>query len=251
MAVSAGDGDGPPWFVAPAFGSRLVHFDSTDSTNDRLRALAGEGAENGTVVTAAEQSAGRGRHGRRWSAPPGSAFLFSGLLRPLDLRHLMLPLAVPLAVCDAVEQLAPLECAVKWPNDIWVAERKLAGILIEARPPEWAVIGVGINLSVADDEFPSDLRWPATSVGRGVEPEAMLNVLCLALDRWVVASDAEVRAEFARRDALRGREISWSGAGEGSGTAAGIDERGNLQVALEGGETVALGSGEVSLRLHR
>jgi BirA family biotin operon repressor/biotin-[acetyl-CoA-carboxylase] ligase len=232
-----------------AFGEPHVHLESTDSTNDRCRALAEEGSPSGTIVTADEQSAGRGRHGRRWSAPPGAALLFSGLLRPLDLRHLMLPLAVPVAVCEAIESLAEVECRIKWPNDIWIGERKAAGILIEARPPEWAVIGVGINLSVADDEFPSDLRWPATSVGHGIGTEAMLQALCPALDEWVVAPEARVRDEFEARDALHGREISWSGAGEGSGVAAGIDARGNLVVELSDGTEKALGSGEVSLRL--
>ncbi len=231
------------------FGEPHTHLESTDSTNDRLREMAEDGAKSGTIVTADEQSAGRGRHGRRWSAPAGAALLFSGLLRPLDLRHLMLPLAVPLALCEAIEALAPVECRVKWPNDVWIAERKVAGILIEARPPEWAVIGIGVNLSVADEEFPRELRWPATSVGHGATPEAMLTALCGALEAWVVAPEDRVRAEFAGRDVLRGREISWSGAGEGSGIAAGIDERGNLIVKTGAGETQALGSGEVSLRL--
>lgn len=233
----------------PPFGEPHLHLDSIDSTNERLRALADDGATSGTIVTAAEQSAGRGRHGRRWSAPPGSALLFSGLLRPLDARHLLLPLAVPLAVCEAIEALAPVECRVKWPNDIWIDERKAAGILIEARPPDWAVIGVGINLSIAEEAFPAELRWPATSVGHGVGAESMRVALCRALNGWVVAPDRRVREEFGARDALRGREISWSGAGEGSGRAAGIDERGNLVVELASGGRETLGAGEVSLRL--
>ena len=122
-------------------GPRL-HLRRTDSTNDRARDLAQAGAPSGTLVTAEEQSAGRGRHGRTWAAPPGAALLCSAILRPLEARHALLPLAVPLAVCEAAEALAPVECRVKWPNDVWLEERKLAGILIEARPPDWAVIGV-------------------------------------------------------------------------------------------------------------
>jgi BirA family transcriptional regulator, biotin operon repressor / biotin---[acetyl-CoA-carboxylase] ligase len=234
------------------FGRPHRHFRRTDSTNQRARELALAEAPSGTVVTAAEQESGRGRHGRAWSAPAGAALLYSAVLRPLDERHRLLPLAVPAAVCEAVESLAPVECAVKWPNDVWIAERKVSGALIEARPPEWAVIGVGINLSIAADEFPEDLRWPATSVGHGVAPEAARAALDRALGRWVEAPGSEVIAAFERRDALRGRPVGWKGGGdpsEGDGTAAGIDEHGNLLVERSDGSVVSLGAGEVSLRL--
>lgn len=227
------------------------HFARTDSTNDRARELAAAGAPDGTVVTAAEQTAGRGRHGRRWSAPPGSALLCSVILRPLAPRHALLPLAVPLAVCEAAESLAPVECRVKWPNDVWLGKRKLAGVLIEARPPEWAVIGVGLNLAVPDDAFPDDLRWPATSLGHGVGVEAALAALRESLARWITAKPATVAGAFAERDALRGRIVAWAGGagatGSGAGRAAGVDGRGNLLVETEAGETVSLGSGEVTL----
>src|SRR5262245_62721270 len=108
------------------FGAPHRHFRLTDSTNARARELVEAGAPGGTAVTAAEQTAGRGRQGRTWTAPPGKALLYSALLRPLDDRHLMLPLAVPLAVCEAAEALrSALECGVKWPNDGLVSGRKL------------------------------------------------------------------------------------------------------------------------------
>jgi BirA family biotin operon repressor/biotin-[acetyl-CoA-carboxylase] ligase len=237
-----------------SFGGPRHHHRRTDSTNERARELAIAGAPSGTVVTADEQTAGRGRRGRHWSAPPGAALLCSMVLRPLEARHAMLPLAVPLAVCDAAESLAPVECAVKWPNDVWRGERKLAGVLIEARPPEWAVIGVGLNLAVGNDEFPGDLRWPATSLGHGVSPDQALAALLEALGRWTEAEPGAVAEAFAERDVLRGREVSWEGAGgasgSGLGTAAGIDARGNLVVETAEGDRVSLGSGEVSLRLN-
>ncbi|MGN6215789.1 MAG: biotin--[acetyl-CoA-carboxylase] ligase [Solirubrobacterales bacterium] len=146
------------------FGHPHRHFARTDSTNTRARELAAAEAPHGTVVTAAEQTSGRGRQGRTWTAPPSKALLYSAILRPLQERHTMLPLAAPLAVCEAAEQLNPnLECKVKWPNDIHVEGRKLAGVLIEARPQDsWAVIGIGLNLSIAPDEFPEELRETAT-----------------------------------------------------------------------------------------
>lgn len=241
--------------MSPSFGKPHHHFDEIDSTNERARELAIDGAGGGTVVTASSQTAGRGRHGRRWVAPPDQALLYSAILRPLTLRHLMLPLAVPIAVCEACEEVAKVECLIKWPNDIWAEERKLAGVLIEARPPEWAVIGVGVNVSIAEGDFPEDLRWPATSLGHGATPQQLRKKLDRALGRWVEADPEKVRSEFERRDALHGRPISWEGGPDGiegldhRGFADGIDERGNLIVRGEHGEQLALGSGEVHLRL--
>jgi BirA family transcriptional regulator, biotin operon repressor / biotin---[acetyl-CoA-carboxylase] ligase len=153
------------------FGKPHRHYRLTDSTNSRARELVESGAPGGAVVTADEQTAGRGRQGRSWTAPPGKALLYSAILRPLDERHLLLPLAVPLAVCEAAEEFAPgIGCQVKWPNDVWVEERKLAGVLIEAKPQDgWAVIGVGLNLSIASDEFPPELRNTAISLSGALE----------------------------------------------------------------------------------
>jgi BirA family biotin operon repressor/biotin-[acetyl-CoA-carboxylase] ligase len=235
----------------PRFGRPRHHFRLTDSTNERARELAAAGAPDGTVVTAAEQSAGRGRHGRTWSAPPGKALLCSAVLAPLDAGHHLLPLSVPLAVCETAEGLGAGDCAVKWPNDVWLGDRKVAGILIEARPPEWAVIGIGLNVAIEEHEFPPELRETATSIGSGADVEESFGVVCEALGRWVEAEDDRVLGEFERRDALRGRQVRWVGAGaagDGQGLVEGVDERGNLLVRVASGERVALGSGEVHLQ---
>jgi len=231
-----------------SFGTPHHHYRVTDSTNTRARELAEAGAPGGTVVTAREQTAGRGRIGRVWTAPEGKALLYSAILRPLDERHLLLPLSVPLAVCAAAEALRPgIQCQVKWPNDVWLEGRKLSGILIEAKPQEgWAVIGVGLNLTIAPHEFPDDLRQPAVSLGGGVTPEEARGTLDEQLARWAYAAEEEVLAEWRSRDGLRGREVAWE---EGSGVADGIDDRGNLVVAIAGGGRVSLGAGEVQLRL--
>ncbi len=238
--------------MAP-FGNPHRHLRLTDSTNTRARELAEAGAPHGTVLTADEQSDGRGRQGRTWTAPPRGALLYSAILRPLDERHLLLPLAVPLAVCEAAEALRPgIECRIKWPNDVWVEERKLAGVLIEAKPQDgWAVIGVGLNLVIERDEFPSELRETATSLfGRDEEGRGSLltavRSLSASLDQWVTADEERILGEWRRRDALRGREIAW---GDGSGVADGVDDRGSLVVIVAGGDRVALGAGEVHLRL--
>jgi BirA family biotin operon repressor/biotin-[acetyl-CoA-carboxylase] ligase len=229
-----------------SFGTPHRHYARTDSTNTRARELAAAGAPGGTVVTAGEQTAGRGRQGRTWTAPPGRALLYSALLRPLDDRHMVLPLAVPLAVCETAEALRPgLECGVKWPNDVLVDGRKLAGILIEARPQDgWAVIGVGLNLAIAAEEFPPELRETATSLASapGENAAAALN---RRLTEWVGADSGAVLTAWRERDALKGREVAWEG---GSGVADGVNDRGYLLV-LTGTGRVAVGAGEVHLTL--
>jgi BirA family biotin operon repressor/biotin-[acetyl-CoA-carboxylase] ligase len=233
-----------------AFGSPRRHYRVTDSTNERARELAIAGAPGGTIVTADAQTEGRGRRGRRWSAPPGKALLYSAILRPLDERHLLLPLVAGVAACEAIESTAPVACRVKWPNDVWIEERKVAGVLIEARPPEFAVIGIGVNVAIEPGEFPDELRWPATSVGHGVGTAAVREALDERLGVWVDASPEAILAAFGERDALAGREISWEGASNsdsGTGIADGVDERGNLRVRTAAGEELALGAGEVRL----
>jgi BirA family transcriptional regulator, biotin operon repressor / biotin---[acetyl-CoA-carboxylase] ligase len=247
-----------------SFGTPHRHFRSVGSTNTVARELAEAGAPNGTVVTADEQTAGRGRQGRTWTAPPGSALLFSAILRPLGKRHPLLPLAVPLAVCEVAERLRPdVECKVKWPNDVHLEGRKLAGILIEARPQEeWAVLGIGLNLTIAADEFPEELRDRATSlfadacaVGNARDAyishsasdavaEGARLALGEALERWVEADSATILAAWRERDTLLGRDVSWE---RGSGVAEGIDERGYLLVRLADGDRTALGAGDVHL----
>jgi BirA family biotin operon repressor/biotin-[acetyl-CoA-carboxylase] ligase len=228
------------------FGRPHRHHRVTDSTNSRARELAEAGAPGGTVVTAGEQTAGRGRQGRSWSAPAGGALLYSAIVRPLERRHALLPLAAAVAVCEAAELLEDgIECRIKWPNDIWVGERKLAGILIEARPQQgWAVIGVGMNLAISSEEFPPELRETATSLGSAPTVEAARATLDKGLGSWVDARPEEVLAAWEARDALRGREISWDG---GAGVADGVSEAGDLLVLTAGGDRVALGAGEVHL----
>jgi BirA family transcriptional regulator, biotin operon repressor / biotin---[acetyl-CoA-carboxylase] ligase len=251
-----------------SFGHPHRHFLRTDSTNSRARELAAAGAPHGTVVTASEQTAGRGRQGRTWTAPPNKALLYSAIVRPLEERHMILPLAVPLAVCEAAEELNPdLTCKVKWPNDIHVEGRKLSGVLIEARPQDgWAVIGVGLNLSIAKDEFAPELQATAISLfnpgskggGRGSAgrspllsagpppsaPSEAAEVLSQRLQNWVQAEPNEVLATWRQRDALLGREIEWE---NGSGVADGVDDRGYLVVVTPSGDRIAVGAGEVHL----
>ncbi len=236
------------------------HHRRTDSTNERAKEMATAGAPGGLVVTATEQTAGRGRRGTAWFAPPGSCLLYSALLRPFAAdRSPLLPLAVPLAVCEAAERVAPVRCQLKWPNDVWVDERKVAGVLVEARPDEdWAVVGVGLNIAIAEEDFPPELRESAASLlpteaegglppGGAPSVRSALEALNDALGRWTEVPDEEILSAYRARDALCGRRISWD---RGEGTAEEIDERGHLVVESPDGERVALGAGEVHLAIE-
>jgi BirA family biotin operon repressor/biotin-[acetyl-CoA-carboxylase] ligase len=221
-----------------SLGFPRIHFRLVDSTNERARALAAAGAPHGTLVTADAQTSGRGRQGRVWSAPPGQALLCSLVVREP-------PRLLPLATGAAVAAIAGSEARIKWPNDVLVDGRKVAGILVEARPQgRWAVVGIGVNVAVSVAELPAELRDRAGTLS--YEPRALegwLDRLLEALSRWIEASEEEVLAYVRERDALFGRPVHWSG---GSGTGAGIDGDGRLVVAAEGGQ-VALEAGEVHL----
>jgi BirA family biotin operon repressor/biotin-[acetyl-CoA-carboxylase] ligase len=231
------------------FGHPHVHHRLTDSTNARARELALAGAPDGTVVTASEQSAGRGRQGRTWAAPAGKALLLSAIVRELTPRDALLPLAVPVAVASACDGFAGTSCGIKWPNDIWVGGRKLSGILLEGRPQEgWAVIGVGLNVGTRREEFPDELRELATSlvIESGADPgvEVVLDAVLSSLDEWLGQPADAVLEAWRARDVLRGRRVRWNG---GEGQANGIDEDGGLVVETETGRVV-LDAGEVHLQ---
>jgi BirA family biotin operon repressor/biotin-[acetyl-CoA-carboxylase] ligase len=224
-----------------------AHWRLTDSTNERARELAANGAPHGTLVTADEQSAGRGRQGRSWTAPPRTAVLMSVLLRDLDARQALLPLAAALAVCEACDEEARVACQVKWPNDVWIEGRKVAGILVEGRPQDgWVALGIGLNVDIPEHDFPPELRATATSllIADGARPlEDVLELLVDALRRWLDAPPEDVLAAWRQRDALKGERVGW---GEGEGVAAGIDDSGALLVDTDAGQ-VALDAGEVHL----
>jgi BirA family transcriptional regulator, biotin operon repressor / biotin---[acetyl-CoA-carboxylase] ligase len=192
-------------------------------------------------VTAAAQTAGRGRQGRAWTTQPGAAVAMSLVLREVPE---LLPLAAAVAVAEACGPEAGAR--IKWPNDVLVGGRKVAGILAEGRPHEgWAVLGVGVNVAVDVALLPADLRERAGSLGRprsAVEP--FVEDLLGALDRWLRAPAVAVLDAWRARDALAGREISWAG---GTGVADGIDGEGRLVVRLADGGRTALNAGEVHL----
>ena len=220
-------------------GRPRLHLRATTSTNDRARELAQAGTPHGTVVTAAQQTAGRGRQGRTWSAPPGRALLLSVVLRDP-------PALLPLAAALAVAEVAGADAQIKWPNDVLLDGRKVAGILAEGRPQDgWAVLGVGLNVALRIEDLPPQLH--ATAGTLGLEPadlEPTLERLLDALERALALDEATLLGAYRARDALRGREVTWTA---GHGRAAGIDGTGRLVVELADGGRTALSAGEVHL----
>jgi BirA family biotin operon repressor/biotin-[acetyl-CoA-carboxylase] ligase len=209
-----------------------------DSTNAHARRLAERGAPHGTMVTAHEQSAGRGRQGRTWSAPPGQAILCSLVLREP-------PRLLPLAAGVAVAEEAGAAAGLKWPNDVLLHGRKVAGILVEGRPQDgWAVLGIGLNFAVREADLPSELRQRAGSLGRAPEEiEPALARLLRGLERCLATPVDQLLDAWRERDALRGQPVRWHG---GQGEAGGIDDQGRLVVLTAAGP-VALEAGEVHL----
>jgi BirA family biotin operon repressor/biotin-[acetyl-CoA-carboxylase] ligase len=220
-------------------GQPRLHLRIVDSTNERARVMAEGGAPHGALITADEQTAGRGRQGRGWLTPPGVAIAASLILREYDD---LLPLRAGLAVAD----VAGPGARVKWPNDVLLDGRKVAGILAEARPhPGWAVLGIGVNVALDPATLPPEVAAIAGTLGRTPdELESTLAELLTALSHRLAQDRGHALADLRERDALLGAEVSWDG---GAGRGAGLDDHGALLVEVAGGETVALSAGEVHL----
>jgi BirA family biotin operon repressor/biotin-[acetyl-CoA-carboxylase] ligase len=230
-------------------GPALHRFEAVTSTMDVLHQLAARGAGEGTAVVADEQMAGRGARGRSWHSPRGGLWI-SILLRPAAGAD-VLSLRVGLAVETALRVLGPdLRLALKWPNDVMLQDRKLGGILCEARwsgdAPAWFAVGIGINVR---NPIPEALRGTAVALSEvlpEVTPDAVLEALLprlRALDSATPALTERECAELAACDWLRGRRVSRPV----EGWAEGIDADGALRVRQDAGTVVPVRAGSVEL----
>ena len=229
----------------------IRHLDSCTSTNDVAREMARGGAPAGTVVTADEQTAGRGTKGRIWVSPRGKGLYVSIVVRPRAPEISLLPLAAGLAARDAVEIVCGLASALRWPNDLVWEGRKLGGILCESaflgNLPDYAILGTGLNLGHGEADFPAELQPAAVSIllitGKPVDREALLAELLAQTARraGMIESGAEgaagLIADFERRSAFRpGDPIVVLAGGEPlRGEYRGLDPEGALVVGLPGG----------------
>jgi BirA family biotin operon repressor/biotin-[acetyl-CoA-carboxylase] ligase len=243
---------------------RNVHwFDAVDSTQRAARDLARTGAPEGTMVVAERQSAGRGRLGRQWHSPPGVNLYCSIVLRP-ELPPGAVPqvgLVVGVAVAAAVSEEAGRPAAIKWPNDILLGGRKVAGILTEMESEvdrvHHVVAGIGVNLNAPRSSFPADLRAKATSLlavtGRRVDRAAFAARLLAALEarygRYLRVGFPAVRTEWESYSCLTDAEVRVaSPAGEERGRVLGLDADGALRLRRADGHEVRIVAGEVTVR---
>lgn len=256
----------PDWAEMVASGylqGREVHFRaSTESTNDDALALGRAGAPSGTLVVAEAQSRGRGRLGRGWLSPPGVGLYCSLLLRPrLDPAELpKLTLATGLAASRAVEAVTTLPPLLKWPNDLWLAGRKVGGILAEAlfEPAgPLVVLGIGLNVNTPRESFPPELQEQATSLllqaGREFARSALLTSLRRETMTMAVRLEEEgfahILAEWRARDVTLGRELAWlTPAGQVvRGLSLGPDQDGLLRIRDAAGAVHEVISGDIAL----
>jgi BirA family transcriptional regulator, biotin operon repressor / biotin---[acetyl-CoA-carboxylase] ligase len=217
----------------------IVRRGRVDSTQAIVFALAAEGAVDRTVVVADSQAAGRGRRGRTWQDEPGASLLASILLRP-QLTPAQLPtlsLAAGVAVAEALAHAAGLEARLKWPNDVLVNGRKVAGILVESRGLA-PVVALGIGINITQRSFPADLAERATSVhlaGGTCDREALLSALLSALDLWRGRLEREgfvgVRERWRTLADTLGRTVTVDGV---TGVAVDLDEDGALLLEVDG-----------------
>ena len=206
---------------------RLELFARVGSTQDVAHTVAAAGAPHGTVVLADTQDGGRGRAGRAWDSPAGAGLWLTLVARPRDAGSVeVLALRVGIALAAALDALAPAPVRVKWPNDLLVGAGKLAGILVEVRwqgaRPEWAAVGVGVNVRRAPRPDAAALR---EDVSRLVALEAVVPAL-LAASNGPAVLTAQERAVLDGRDAVRGRRV----AAPVAGTTVGIGDSGALLV---------------------
>lgn len=229
-------------------GEPRIDVDECEST----QLLLGPEDAEGAVAVADHQTAGRGRLGRSWVAPPGTAISVSVLLRPpSDRKIAQLSLLGGLAAAEAVEEELGLwrSSQIKWPNDVMVNRRKVAGVLAEARDGI-VVLGIGINVNQTREQLPQDARQPVASLrtidGREHDRGALVADLLTRLDRfygaWLEGELDAVFHDLGSRDFLRGRRVSVDGA---TGTAVGISRSGGLEVELDG-ERRTIEAGEVT-----
>jgi BirA family transcriptional regulator, biotin operon repressor / biotin---[acetyl-CoA-carboxylase] ligase len=237
-----------PLLLGP-LGAPYLYAEQTGSTQNVLH----DGDHpHGAVAVAEHQTAGRGRAGRVWEDAPSRALLFSVLLRPDgDAPLPQLSLVAGLAVAAAVEATAGVETGVKWPNDVLVGGRKVAGILLEASGAK-VVCGIGINVNQEREELPAETRTPATSLrvatGQALDRGRLLSAVLAELEarygRWLAEGLAWLTAELEARNVLAGRGVVVDGS---AGTAGAIAPDGRLTVVLDDGRAVLVESGEIEL----
>jgi BirA family biotin operon repressor/biotin-[acetyl-CoA-carboxylase] ligase len=240
------------------FKTRLIILDKVDSTQNRLREMAARGEPEGAALMAIEQTKGRGSGNRDWHSPAGKNLAFSLLLRPsMELKIApLLGLMCSVAIAEAIDQYCPARAQVKWPNDVIVGNRKMAGVLSEAeirgRELDFVIMGVGININTGPGDLPSNIRSPATSLymesGRIVEIKEValvtLEKISAHYHNLARCGPQGIRDAWKRRWAHKGMRVTRENV---TGTALGIDETGALLIRSCDGSVNRITSGDVNI----
>lgn len=237
-------------------GAVLEVWEQAPSSNDLARAGAGAGAPDGAVWLVEQQSAGRGRQGRSWQCPAHAGLLFSFLLRDSlapARRPTLLPLAVGVGAREGVREATGVDVRTKWPNDLWIEDRKAGGILVEARAGSHAVVGMGLNVMPAalDPSLPqaTTLAAYAAPVRREILLAAILAAVGRRLEDWRAGRFDVLLAAWSEADRVLGRHIEVdTGHGCVAGRAVAVSSHGLLQLEIDGGGRMELAAGEVHLR---
>jgi BirA family biotin operon repressor/biotin-[acetyl-CoA-carboxylase] ligase len=238
---------------------RIFRYTTLGSTNDEAKRLAALGEPDGALVVADSQTAGRGRSGRQWVTPPGAAIAMSLILRPAipSFQIAQVALLGGLAVLEGIEQATGLTAQLKWPNDVLINGRKVAGVLAEAAftgdKLESVVLGIGVNVNAGP---PLDLKldYPATCLaaeaGHPLERESLVNSILAAFDaRYRQLGTAALRQAWAKHLAMLGKKVKVTGPGETvSGVLEGVTGEGAVVILLESGERRIVLAGDIHLR---
>ena len=243
-------------------GQNLICLDSIDSTNDYIKKLAEEGAPHGTLAVADYQSGGKGRRGRSWVTPHGSAIAMSILVRPklAPEKASMMTLVAGMAVAKSVKEVTGLDVKIKWPNDVVINKKKTTGILTEMGMSEgkisYVVVGIGINLNM--ESFPEELAYKATSLkiecGHEINRDEIAAALLFYFEQYYEKFEQThnlgfLIEEYNNHLVNRGKEVLIKEKdGEYTGISRGINDKGELLVEKKDGNCVEIFSGEVSVR---
>ncbi len=240
----------------------IIVLKTVDSTNNYAKTLAQQGAKEGTIIISEEQTAGKGRLGRKFYSPSSSGIYMSIVVRPkMSIqKSLMITTATAVIVSKAIEAISYLPTQIKWVNDIYAGDKKLCGILTEASIDcetgglEYAIVGIGINVSTVNDSFPDDIKNIATSIypHRQIRPirSALIGEILTQFFKGIESfGDGAHMSEYRERSMLIGQEINViMGDKIIPARAIDIDDDAKLIVLYENGEIGELNSGEVSVR---
>lgn len=245
-----------------AYANKIQIYKSLESTNKTAKEMAVAGAEHGTVIISDCQTMGRGRYSRDFFSPSGGGLYMSIVLRP-EALHFENPTSVTafaaVTVCEAIESISKKEPKIKWVNDIFIDGKKVCGILTEAVTDfesgglDWVVLGIGINVSIRTEDFPSDLQSLATSIYPdekmpGVRNKLSAEIINRILEFEALPSETEIFEKYKKRLMMLGKEITViQNQMEYKATAIDVDSVGHLIVKNENGEIITLTSGEIRI----